>query len=52
MSEEYTRYDWACDRESRVRWADEEERLMASIDRKMRKSGRRTNHKSNRKNWN
>ena len=49
MSENYTQIDWACDREARAQWIDEEDRMMASIDRKMRKSCRRTKcHKNNR----
>lgn len=37
MSKDYTRFDWARDRYDRMRWADEEDRLMDRIDRKIRK---------------
>lgn len=47
MSKDYKQIDWACDRESRARWIDEEDRMMASIDRKMRKGCRRTKYHKN-----
>lgn len=40
MSKDYTRFDWARDRYDRMRWADEEDRLMDRIDRKIRKNRR------------
>lgn len=47
MSENYTQIDWACDREARAQWIDEEDRMMARIDRKMRKGCRRTKYHKN-----
>lgn len=41
MSKDYTQFDWARDRYDRMRWADEEDRLMDRIDRKLRKSERK-----------
>ena len=34
MTNKYTQFDWASDRLARQRWAEDEERLVESIDRK------------------
>ncbi len=44
----YTQFDWASDRLARTSWADEEDRLMGAIDRRLNKRTKRTNN--NRKN--
>lgn len=49
MSKDYTQYDWASDRLARLSWADEEDRLLNGIDRRMSKRSKRAN-KSNKKN--
>lgn len=48
MSANYTQFDWASDRMSRTICADEEDRLIARIDRRMSKRSKRA--KSNKKN--
>lgn len=48
MSANYTQFDWASDRLARASWADEEDRLIARIDRRMSKRSKRA--KSNKKN--
>lgn len=46
----YTKYDWASDRMSRMNWADEEDRLITRLDRRMSKRSKRTkNNKRNHK---
>ena len=46
----YTKYDWASDRMSRTICADEEDRLIARIDRRMSKRSKRAkNNKRNHK---
>ena len=46
----YTKFDWASDRMSRMSWADDEDRLIARIDRRMSKRSKRTkNNKRNHK---
>ena len=51
MSQNYTKFDWASDRCARTAWIDDEERLIASIDRRMSrrdKRQRKMNHKNGR----
>jgi hypothetical protein len=48
MSKDYTQFDWAVDRSSVERWADEEDRMIAGIDRRLGKRTKRT--KFNKKN--
>jgi len=45
MSKDYTQFDWASDRLARMNWADEEERLLGDIDRRMRKRRKGNNKK-------
>lgn len=40
----YTQFDWATDRLARTSWADEEERMIRRMDRKVKRT------KSNKKN--
>lgn len=47
----YTQFDWAADRLTRTSWADDEERMMAGIDRRMNKRSKRTNNKKNHRNY-
>ena len=52
MSKEYTQFDWAVDRLARERWADEEERMMDGIDRRLNKRTKRTKfNKKNHRNY-
>ena len=48
MDNNYTQFDWAADRLSRSRWADEEERMMERIDRRIRKEKKlnKRNHRN------
>lgn len=45
--QKYTQYDWASDRLARTNWADEEERLLDGIDRRMRRTKRTKYNKKN-----
>lgn len=52
MSKDYTQYDWASDRLARQSWADDEERLLNGIDRRMRRTKRnRSNNRKNHRNY-
>lgn len=44
----YTQYDWASDRQARMTWADEEDRLFTRIDKRLQ-NGRKKNHKKRRR---
>lgn len=37
----YTQFDWASDRLARTTWADEEDRMMSGIDRRMNKKNKK-----------
>lgn len=47
----YTKYDWASDRMSRMNWADEEDRLITRLDRRMNKRSKRAKNKKNHRNY-
>ena len=49
MSANYTQFDWASNRLARTTWADDEDRLITRIDRRMNKRAKR-DKKNNRKN--
>ena len=40
MSKNYTKFDWASDRLARTTWADEEDRMIRGIDRRMDKKNK------------
>lgn len=41
----YTQFDWASDRLARTTWADDEDRMMRAIDRKLNNKKHRRNKK-------
>ena len=41
MSEKWTKFDWASNLRDLMSWADEEERLLNGIDKRMRKTTKR-----------
>ena len=47
MSKDYTQYDWASDRLASERWADEEERMISGIDKRL--NNNKKNHRRNKK---
>jgi hypothetical protein len=52
MSKTYTQIDWASDMLARTNWANEEERLMNEIDRRLNKRTKRTKfNKKNHRNY-
>ena len=43
----YTQFDWASDRLARTNWADEEDRMFRSIDKKLNNRRKSKKRKSN-----